>query len=128
RPLVCIAVLRSKDDDRAQDLSCKLVPVLCLLHRKHSFARITVMAYGNANSRRAGSSSKSEEQRWGTNASMEFLSRLQEVNGEFSYNALPDIPLALGVFPFVRKARAGAVQSSAAVTRKALHFDDGACE
>lgn len=36
-----------------------------------------------------------------------------------------DIPLALGVFQSVRKARAEAVQGSAATTRKALHLPDG---
>ncbi|KAF7198442.1 FAD-dependent monooxygenase OpS4 [Pseudocercospora fuligena] len=37
-----------------------------------------------------------------------------------------NIPLALGVFASVRKARAEAVQGSANTTRKALHLDDGA--
>ncbi|SMY28061.1 unnamed protein product [Zymoseptoria tritici ST99CH_1A5] len=36
-----------------------------------------------------------------------------------------DIPLALAVFQSVRKARAEAVQGSAAATRKALHLPDG---
>lgn len=36
-----------------------------------------------------------------------------------------NIPLALGVFQSVRKARAEAVQGSAATTRKALHLPDG---
>lgn len=36
-----------------------------------------------------------------------------------------DVPLAIAVYEEVRKARAEAVQSSAATTRKALHLNDG---
>lgn len=39
-----------------------------------------------------------------------------------------DIPLALAAFESVRKARAEAVQGSAASTRKALHLPDGAAQ
>lgn len=39
--------------------------------------------------------------------------------------ASDSIPLALGVYESVRKARAEAVQGSAATTRKALHLPDG---
>lgn len=36
-----------------------------------------------------------------------------------------DVPLAIDVYEQVRKARGEAVQSSAAITRKALHLPDG---